>query len=296
MIKIRVPASTSNMGPGFDCLGMALDMYSVFEAQLSDRDVLLNTEPRFSGPDNLFLKAYHACGEEHGVSDHVAVTFRTGIPVSRGLGSSASLICAAAGAWHLLHGEPLSKEEAVAFASRMEGHPDNAAPCICGGLCASLNEGTILTRRLKLDPDWIFTVIIPDFEVSTEAARSILPDSYSAADTIHSVSSAVLLCEALASGDQELLNLCSDDRIHEPWRRTLIRDFDIVKKTACDDTGGTFFISGSGSACILISRTPLSEQAEAGILRTRENWRIRQCRPAFGGLEKEENGIWHPIF
>ena len=139
-MKIKTPATSANLGVGFDCFGIALDLFNTFDVKLSDKDHLENVEEQFNNPDNLFLKAYHKGCESIGVSDSVSIIFDTQIPCSRGLGSSASLITAGLFCASALHNNALTKDEIFQLASLMEGHPDNVAPCIFGGMTISLHQ------------------------------------------------------------------------------------------------------------------------------------------------------------
>ena len=120
MITIKTPATSANVGPGFDCFGLAFDLYNTFEVELSDQDILENVEERFNNPDNIFLKAYHLGCEAIGIHDHIHAIFHTEIPVSRGLGSSASLICGGLLACSVLHNNAFSKDQIFQFASQLE--------------------------------------------------------------------------------------------------------------------------------------------------------------------------------
>ena len=293
MIKFRVPATSANLGPGFDCLGVAFDLYNTFLIEGSDTLEINGVEERFNNADNLFVQAYRRAGGKN-----LKVTFcDTEIPVSRGLGSSAALITAGVTAYHLLHPDTLTEEEMFNIIADMEGHPDNAAPCLFGGLvgCLKKADGTYLHTSFPVNDHFCFTVLIPNVEVSTEQARKILPMQYSREITASSSAQAVFMLKALQSGDSNMLKEAAKDQIHEPYRKTLIPHFDDLKTIVENDTGGVLLISGSGSTCLLISAKPLSKKACEAISVLPEKWRIKETRPAYGGPERETDGIWHPV-
>ena len=263
MAEIRTPATSANLGPGFDCMGIALNICNTFHVQAAEKNELINVEERFRGDDNLFLTAYRKGCEALDVFTPVSVTFDCQIPQTRGLGSSASLIIGGLKAASLLHGNRLSDEDILQIACTMEGHPDNTAPCLLGGLCASLKTeaGTWITRQMPVSEKWRFTLLIPEFEVSTKEARNILPDSYSRHTAAANAAHAVLLARALADGDEELLRHAAKDQLHDPYRRKLIPHFEEIRKICEEDTGGVLVISGSGPAGLLIHTKPLSAEA-----------------------------------
>ncbi len=282
MITIQTPATSANVGPGFDCFGLALNLYNTFEVELSSSNTLENVEERFNNADNLFLKAYQKGCQAIGVNDSIHVIFHTEIPVSRGLGSSSSLIVGGLYAASALHDHALSKEQIFQLASELEGHPDNVAPCIYGGFTASINvKDTFLTQSIPLDPNWKYTIFIPDFEVSTQRARSILPESYPRSIVTKSTAHASLLIEALRNGDLSLLKIVSEDFIHEPYRKQLIHEFDTLKSYVQDL--GAFLISGSGSTCILISQQQLSTEQKNQIQSLNHHWNIKELEIAKEG-------------
>ena len=297
MYKIRVPASTSNLGPGFDCLGLAFRIYNTFAFETADQYCLENTEPRFRTPDNLFLQAYRSTFAPGEDIPALHVVFETDIPVSRGLGSSAAMTVAGIAAGHIIRNDKPDGaawlKEAVAF----EHHPDNAAPALFGGLTACITDpdGTLRMHALQLAENLRFTLLIPDAEVSTEKARSILPDTYPRGTAVHNASHAVYLTEALRTGDMDLLKTAAVDLLHEPYRKTLIPDFDTVKKTVTEDTDGVFLISGSGSTCLLISERPLSAAASEVIHTLPDHWQIRTAEVCTEGIEIMEDSLWHRI-
>lgn len=263
MITIKTPATSANVGPGFDCFGLALELNNVFHVELSEQDVLENVEDRFNNENNLFLTSYRKGCEAIGVNDHIRVRFQTEIPVSRGLGSSSSLIVGGLIAASVLHGNALSRNEIFRLASEIEGHPDNVAPCIYGGLTASSTmEGEFESVSLPVHHDYLFTVFIPDFEVSTEQARKILPQGYPRSEAAANTAHAVLMLKGLADGNEKLLKHGKKDAIHEPYRKTLLPFFDELQKIYEEETGGILLISGSGSTCIGISKQYLSEEAK----------------------------------
>lgn len=285
MVHIKVPATSANLGPGFDCLGIAWNLFSCFSVMPAEHDILEGTDPRFDGPDNLFLRAFHQGCSLLSSSLCVHAVFDCRIPVSRGLGSSAALIAAGFAAASALHGSAFSKDEIFRLTAAMEKHPDNAAPAVYGGFTASLLEdGKYYALPIGLAEKWHFHIYIPPFEVSTEEARKILPSSYPRADAASVPSHAVMMAEALRAGDEAVLSAAARDRLHEPYRSRLIRGYDTAAGIVRSDTGGVFLISGSGSTCLSVSARPLSAAAAASI-RSRLGWDVREVRPAHNGIE-----------
>ena len=291
MIKIRVPATSANLGPGFDCLGIALGIYNSFEVEPADSLNIEGVPAEYNNEDNLLMRGYRAAGGE----GNLHVKCETEIPISRGLGSSASLFTAGVLSAQLLN-DNVSQQEAFQIVSDLEGHPDNAAPSIFGGLTASM-QGTSkwISRPLNINDILRFTVLIPDYEVLTEEARQILPESYPRAVAASNAARAVLLCRALEKGDISLLRETARDQIHEPYRSTLIPSFAAVKQLAEADTGGVVVISGSGSTCLLISDRPLSDRTAWNIMTLPEHWAVQEL-PVCTGPERWENDTWQAIF
>ena len=294
MIKIKTPASSANIGPGFDCLGIAFDIFNTFTVEKASETVLCGLEDRFNNEDNLFLQAYRKGCEYAGDSPHIHVGFDCDIPVSRGLGSSAALIIGGLCAASMMQKDVLDMDFILSLASEMEGHPDNAAAALYGGLCGAvkMHGGAVLNRRIDLDEDWKYTLLIPDFEISTAAARAVLPDTYTRRTAWTNSANAIMTVEALRNGDDELLRTCARDAFHEPYRRKLIAGYSQLKEIVEKDSSGAMVISGSGPTCLLISRRPLSaDAAKAVSLLPEGNWQIREVSPALNGtvVTVEEN-------
>ena len=289
MYRIKAPASTSNLSAGFDVLGLALDIYNRFTVELSDKDMLINVEDRFNNEDNLFLKAYHTGTSHLGISDHIKAVFSYDVPIERGLGSSSTLIVGGLMAASVLHENRLSKDEIFQLASKIEGHPDNAAPCIYGGFTASsVADGRYYTQKLQIDKDYHFTIFIPDFAVSTAKAREILPSRYERAAIVHNTAKAIYLIEALRNGDLKLLKKCYDKDVHEPYRQNLIDEFAVLKELFEKDSDGVLFISGSGSTCFGISRKSASKQLIERINKLKHEWQIKEVNIDHKGVDIDE--------
>ena len=289
MAEIRTPATAANIGPGFDCLGMALGIWNTFHVQKAADTKLINVEERFNNSDNLFLQAYRrGCGML-GENSGIIAEFNCEIPVARGLGSSASMIIGGLKAASILHGDRLSENDILQAACDMEGHPDNTAPCLLGGLTATMRNvyrGWI-PRRLQVSGLWNITLLIPDFEVNTDEAREILPDMYSRRIIARNTANVVMLTEALRTGDAELLRHASKDRLHEPDRSRLIPDYDTIHSLCVNDAGGALVISGSGPALLLISPRQLSESACAKIEALPNRWKIVRTELALQGTQSK---------
>jgi len=254
MLRIKVPATSANLGPGFDTFGVALNLFNIFYVEKSDEIILENVEEEFRNRNNIFVVAYErtlaSCMKKAGIY----VKFDTEIPISRGLGSSSSLVVAGVLAANSLHHLQLTVQEMLKICVEIEGHPDNVAPCLLGGFVTSLLDGnTVHTQKIEIHPKFVFTVLIPDFEVKTSEARKVLPQKISLQDSIFNLSRAVSLCFALQKGEEKYLNVFIQDQIHEPYRKKLIPDYENLKKEVLKKGALAFTISGSGSTCLAIS-------------------------------------------
>lgn len=250
MIKFKVPATSANLGIGFDCLGIALSLYDYFEIEESDKFIITGFVDN-NIKDNLFIKAYKkACKYKKDKVIPLRVNLKADVPISRGLGSSSCMIVGGIFAYSILHNNRLSKEEMLKLATALEGHPDNVAPCIYGGLCVSSDNKTTL---LKVSNKWHFGIWIPPYEVKTSDARKVLPSSYSREDTVSNIANAIKGIKALETFDLEDISSLNKDKIHEPYRKALIKDFKKYEKLAYQNGAKAFLISGSGSTCLSIS-------------------------------------------
>ena len=255
-VTVRVPASTSNLGPGFDSFGCALTLYTDISFEEKEEGLCITgCDEAYAGKDNLAYVAYCAAMEAMGEPLRgLRIHIDANIPVCRGLGSSAALLVAGAMGANALHGNKLSKEELLTITNVIEGHPDNLAPAIFGGLTASMVEdGIPATVGFPLHPDWKFLALVPDFELSTKLSRSVLPEKLNRSDAIYNISHALLLLKALETGDEELLRLSMRDKVHQPYRQGLITDFEQVQSLVAA-TGGCLCISGAGPTLLCITK------------------------------------------
>lgn len=254
---IRVPASSANLGPGFDCFGIAWQLYNELEFTTGNSGLrITGCDKRFRGEDNLAYKAYCAALERYKIKPQpLKIRFlNCDIPISRGLGSSSALLVAGVLAANALHDLNMTQAELLSVATALEGHPDNVAPALFGGLTASAVEAGIpLSVRYPLSDKLYFTALIPPFELSTELSRKALPHSVPRADAVFNVSRAALLLSALGSGDIALLRATMADKLHEPYRVPLITGFDTARGLAYKCGAEAMCISGAGSTLLCVS-------------------------------------------
>ena len=285
---VRVPASSANLGPGFDSFGIAWQLYDEIGFQIAEETVISGCEERFCNEQNLAFAAYRRVLERCGVRDAsgVAIRFgRTGIPVSRGLGSSAALIVAGVMAANEHYELGLSREELFLLATEVEGHPDNVAAALYGGLTVSaMDGGRALTRRFPVSDKLIFTALVPPFELSTALARSVLPSAVTREDAIFNVSRGALLLRALGDGDGELLAFAMDDRIHQPFRSRLIDGFRTARIEAQECGVRSMCISGAGSTLLCVSDRPdFADRMETSLEMALPGWELHVLTPDLSG-------------
>lgn len=256
MIKYKVPGTSANLGIGFDCLGIALNIYDYFEVEEASEYKLVGFNNEIALKDNLFIKAYKkACAYKKIKAKPLYVKLKSNVPMSRGLGSSSCMIVGGIYACHVLKNNCLTKEEMLKIATKLEGHPDNVAPAIYGGLCVSNKDTTL---NLKVSSKWHFGLWIPPYEVKTSEARKVLKDNISRNDAVNNISNALIGINALETFNKENIKALCLDTIHEPYRKTLIKDYESYKKLAYKNGALAFIISGSGSTCLSISDKPLN--------------------------------------
>lgn len=265
VLRLSVPATTANLGPGFDALGMALTVRNELEAEVvPGRGVEIVNEGE--GADSLptgashltwraLFRYYQREGQE---PPGLRLRQVNRVPLARGMGSSAAAIVAGLALAGRLLGDPDWQATVLAVATEMEGHPDNVAPALLGGLiaCATTAQGP-RAMRLPLHPCWRIALAIPGFEVSTQAARQRLPQLLPYKAATHNLSRLALLIAVLQHGEGDL-KAAVDDQLHQPYRAALIPGF----AEALEAGGPGAFLSGSGStlAALVDSRTTDAEE------------------------------------
>ena len=270
-ILVRVPATTANLGPGFDALGLALRLWNEAEF-IETTNGQVTVKVRGEGKDKLPSDASNAVAEAalsvYQLADRpcpgLQIKCINRVPLGSGLGSSsAAMLTGMLGANALL-GNPFSRDEILKLAIETEGHPDNVAPAMLGGLVASIiHENRVVSLRLtltsRLSPIHV-TVVLPDFDFPTKQARALLPNQIDRKDAIHNISRAVIVTEAFRVGDMDMLGEAMDDKLHQPYRIPLIpgakNAIDAMKEAGASAVA----LSGAGPSLIAFL-----SKAEAGI-------------------------------
>lgn len=289
MITVKVPATSANLGPGFDTLGLALGLYNEIDfEEIGSGLVITGCPEKYANEQNLAYLAYVKTLAFRGLSAPAGLkmNIRAAIPVSRGLGSSASLIVGGIAGADKLHGLGLSKEEMLVIANGMEGHPDNAAPAIYGGLTAAcVRDGKAIVAGYRVSSGLKFTVLVPDFETSTEEARALLPENIKRKDAVYTVGCLALLIKGMETGDAELLRAALDDMLHQPYRKVLIPGFDDIRNLAVKNGAAGLVISGSGSTLLAIGGGDDFEAAMAnGLEFFPGNWQVKSLSADLEGV------------
>jgi homoserine kinase len=279
-VHVRVPATSANLGPGFDALGLALALYNEVTASEADTvSVTLDGEGSGRLPttgDNLVARAvrqaYEAAARPF---KGVALTCVNRIPAARGLGSSAAAWIAGLMAGNALLGGPLSRDAVLALAARAEGHPDNVAAALSGGLtvCCALGDGRIAWLSLPVPPALRWVVLIPEVTSSTAETRAVLPASVPRTDAVFNVQRVALLLAGLQSGRTDALAAALDDRLHQPYRLRLFPWLTPVAEAARQAGALGCVLSGAGPSLLAavtgdvdrVARAMESALATAGI-------------------------------
>ncbi len=305
-VSVKVPATTANIGPGFDCLGMALPIYNTITIEetvlpgtgveinvLADNDSIdqLSLDHVPSDENSIVYKAVELLYNSIGQSpSELKINIHSNIPVARGLGSSSSVIVGALIAANELLGRPADEVALLSIACEIEGHPDNITPAIVGGLVISSQEedGSVVYRKLEWPDEWAVTVCVPDFELSTDIARSVLPKEVPMKDAIFNAKRLAMFVQAVHTKDSELMKLALQDRLHQPYRMKLVPGLDkIIDNLRHFDNVLGCVLSGAGSSILVIS-----ERNDLDKIRTivRDTWADQNIKCDIKTLSVENNG------
>ncbi|HEY9807735.1 MAG TPA: homoserine kinase [Halomicronema sp.] len=270
-VTVTVPATTANMGPGFDCIGAALSIYNQFKFTRLDANKNSENEPVLeiyvkgleaegvnTDHTNLvyqaFLKFYHHIAQ---TPPALQIDIQLAVPLARGLGSSATAIVAGLVGANALAGNPLTQTQIMQLAISMEGHPDNVVPALLGGCrlaaCDENNPQDWQICEISWHPEIVPVVAIPNFELSTSEARRVLPNDYSRADSIFNISHLGLLVRGIETANPDWLRVALQDKIHQPYRQPLIAGYQAVFSAALDSGAYGMTISGAGPTLLALS-------------------------------------------
>jgi homoserine kinase len=297
-VRLRVPATTANLGPGFDCLGLALQWYNAIElTQLGagESEIIVDGP---AAPDDL------PCNEDNLTWRAIVRVFQLlkepvpplrvritiEAPIARGLGSSASAIVGGMAAANLLLGNRIPSDQLVAEMIAMEGHPDNVVACYFGGLTASLvTDSEVYVRKYYPAETLRCILVVPDYRVSTASARKVLPRKISVSDAVFNLARIPFLIDKLCSGDVAGLDVIMDDRLHQPHRRKLIAEYDLIESEALRAGAAAVCISGSGPTILVLATLdraqPIAHEIENVLRQIGKNFVVQVVAPDSEGVQ-----------
>jgi len=305
-ITVKVPATSANLGPGFDCLGLALPIYNTITIEetvlpgtgieinlMSENEVvdemIFDNIPK--DENSIIYKAvemlYNSIGQE---PSELRINVQSQIPITRGLGSSASVVVGGLLAANKLLGSPADTTALLSIATEVEGHPDNVAPAILGGfvMASQEDDGSISTVKLNWPQEWDITVCIPDFELSTNIARSVLPENVPMTDAVFNAKHLAMLIQAVNTKDEKLMKLALHDKLHQPYREKLVPGMkEIMEAFKHEDGVIGCVLSGAGPSILVISHKYDLDKIKSTV---RDIWESQSIKTDIRTLKIENNG------
>ena len=306
-VSVKVPATSANIGPGIDCLGLALPIYNTItieetvlpgtgieinmmtEDEEAIDEMIFDDIPR--DENNIVYKAvemlYNSIGKE---PSELKINIQSQIPITRGLGSSAAVVVGGLIAANKLLGSPADETALLSIATEVEGHPDNVAPAILGGfvLASQEDDGSIVYRKLNWPNEWDITVCIPDFELSTNIARSVLPENVPMQDAIFNAKHLAMLIDAVNTKDEKLMKTALHDKLHQPYREKLVPGMkEIMEAFKHEDGVLGCVLSGAGPALLIISHKYDLDKIKSTV---KEIWEPQSVKVDIRTLKVEQNG------
>ena len=305
-VSVRVPATIANIGPGFDCLGLAVPLYNTITIEetvlpgtgveinvLANEDVTdeLSLEHIPMDENSIIYKAvellYNSIGQN---PSELKITIHSEIPIAKGLGSSASVIVGGLLVANELLGSPADEAALLSIATEVEGHPDNVTPAIVGGLVitATDDDGSIVYRKLPWPEDWTLTVCVPETELATEISRSVLPAEVPIADAVFNAQHIGMFIQAINSNDEELMKIALKDRLHQPYRMKIVPGLEkLTQNLKHEDSVLGVVLSGAGPSILIITKNSPSEKVKNII---KETWDGLNINVKLYTLPVENNG------
>lgn len=256
-IKVSVPATSANVGSGFDALGLAVTLYNTATFEPADQLEISSADgtriPR--NESNLVYRSAKRLFDQVGKRmPPLRIVQTNPIPMARGLGSSSACIIAGLLGANRLLGDVLDTQELLTLATAIEGHPDNVAPALLGGLTSSVFEaGTVYTVKRDVDQSLCFAAIVPDYKLLTEAARAALPAQIPHKDAVYNLSRAALLPAAFCEGRHDLLAIATEDKLHQPYRLPLMPGASQVFALTKQCGAKAVYVSGAGSTVMAVA-------------------------------------------
>ena len=262
-VEVRAPATTANLGPGYDCLGMALDLWN---------RITVMTGPEIAAPsvavvgegegelatdtENLTYRAMaFLYGEADAEMPPLKMRCANTIPLSRGMGSSAAAIAGGLVAANALLGDPFTANDLLEMAATIEGHPDNVVAAVHGGLrLVVMDDQQLYTAPIDVPADLQAVLFIPDRRIATVDARRVLPAEVSVADAVYNMSRAALLVAGMQSNHPEYLSVATQDRLHQPYRQSIFPPMKVIFEAARNAGALGVFLSGSGSTILALTQ------------------------------------------
>jgi homoserine kinase len=295
-ITVKVPGTTANLGPGFDCIGAALKLYNEFNFTTLDAGRLIIQASGMEAAKvqtdetNLlyqaFVKLYQHIKK---TPPGIKIEIKLGVPLARGLGSSATAIVGGLVGANYLAGSPLSELEVMELAIAMEGHPDNVVPALLGGcrLAATSSTGWEICD-IPWHRDIVPVIAVPNFELSTAEARRVLPTEISRGDAIFNISHLGLLLRGLATNREEWLKASLQDKLHQPYRQTLIAGYESVNEAAINAGAYGMVISGAGPTLLALVDITKAKSVETAMTNA---WMAKGINSIVRSLPLDTQGV-----
>ena len=304
-VNVKTPATIANLGPGFDSFGLAIPIYNIIsleETVLPGSGIQINiiNEKNNEETDladvpvdknNIVYKAIELLYNFIGQSpNELKITIKTQIPISRGLGSSASVIVGGLIAANELLGRPADEKVLMSIATEIEGHPDNITPAFLGGITISSweEDGSVVHKQLPWNDEWKLMVCVPDYELNTEISRSVLPKEVPMKDAVFNLKRTAMFVHALHTKDEELLKLSLLDKLHQPYREKIVPGLAEIKNNLKHVNGvlGTILCGAGPSILVIYNGIGVSEIKEI----VTNSWNYHNIKPTFFNLPIEKNG------